>query len=107
MNLVRSEATAAVVVKRVVNWSASEGDYDVVIEQREGFAGVELSIGLRGGDRYLPLVRCFPRHVEEVEGLAAHLPALLPAIAAAMREAGLVDLRSDAEKAIAAVEAGS
>lgn len=79
-------------VDRRETWHAELAGYHVTIEQRDGSTVVGVSLHADRSAR--PLVKVHPTCVADLDHVAAVLPDVLRAAAAALRAAGFDDLRS-------------
>lgn len=81
-------------IERSEQWSAEIDGYDVIIT-RDHNGLTEVGIAPISYERLrLPLLKFYPKSVNDIEKLATSLPSLLKTVATEMRDAGLDDLRS-------------
>ncbi len=84
-------------IERRESWRAEIAGYLVEVDRRDD-GHTEVRISATGPDRRpCPVVRCYPKHVDELDRVADVLPELLKAAVTELRAAGLVDLRSRME----------
>lgn len=84
-------------IERTEHWSAEIEGYDVGVTRRDnGFTEVYVSPISYERPR-LPLVKFYPKSVEDIERVIARLPNLLRAAVVELCAAGLDDLRSQSD----------
>ena len=71
----------------------------VVVSKESRFGGsTEVAIGPRDWDSMrIPLLKFYPKHVDDLGRLADVLPQILREVAAGLREEGRIDLRSESD----------
>ncbi len=92
---VREKTTS---IERSESWHAEIDGYLMGVDRREsGFTEVFISpLGYDG--LRLPLMKFYPKHVNDVALVADKLPALLRVLVAELQVAGLDDLRSESDR---------
>ena len=73
--------------------------WDVIVSTNaNGLVDVSIARITSRDRAWLPILKFWPHHVDDLDDLAASLPALLPQVAQALRDAGKSDLRSESHR---------
>lgn len=88
-----------ITIEKCETWATAVGEYEVVVQRDR--SGTEMSIyrnGTAGKAFPLGILKCHPESVDAIEHFAEVATPLFTAIAAALRELGQDDLRSEFRK---------